>query len=95
MSFEQSKDITPVEFTDTGESGHDGTNSQHSFLGAAKILQHRVLSLVKVCHAPLDVSSTRRELEMLLSHTLQPRLPAFQPEQPRRANHRQCGRTLA
>jgi len=36
MSFEQSKDITAAEFTDTCGAGHDVTNSQHTAVGARK-----------------------------------------------------------
>jgi hypothetical protein len=36
MSFQQSKDITAAEFTDTCGAGHDVTNSLHLFLGAEK-----------------------------------------------------------
>lgn len=36
MSFEQSKAITPAQFTDTCGAGQDVTNTQHSALGAQK-----------------------------------------------------------
>ena len=36
MSFDQSKDITAAEFTDTCGPGHEVSNSQHRYLGAEK-----------------------------------------------------------